>query len=404
MNRRVQRALVIVAVLALPVLASADNTEMIAKRARFWSVVSAAERFRSMGTVYPHHVIKRGGPVSELPRAIRKLDVTYSFAGVRHSLNDLLARSRTQGFLVIKDGKIVDERYFNGADEQSKFTSWSVAKSFTSTLVGLLLADGKIKTIDDPVTNYLPELKGSGYDGVPVRDLLEMSSGVRFTEEYAKPESDVEIMWRKTMDEESETLADYAKSLSRAEAPGTKFVYRSIDTGVLGMLIKRVTGERLADILSDRIWQPVGMESDATWLTDRPDPGALEAAYCCINATLRDYGRFGLLFLNHGRAGAKQVVPPSWVEQATTPQSPAVQWGRLFPGSPAGYGYQWWLIQPGPGYPYSAMGLFFQFIYVMPRYKMVIVKASAFDDFWSDWLMIEQITAFDAIGRALSVN
>jgi hypothetical protein len=130
MNRRAQRALVIVAVLALPALASADNTEMVAKRARFWSVVSAAERFRSMGTVYPYHVIKRGGPVSELPRAIRKLDVTYSFAGERHSLNDLLARSRTQGFLVIKDRKIVDERYFNGADEQSKFTSWSGTHPF----------------------------------------------------------------------------------------------------------------------------------------------------------------------------------------------------------------------------------------------------------------------------------
>ena len=222
--------------------------------------------------------------------------MTYTFAGERHSLDDLLMRSRTQGFLVIKDGKIVDERYFNGANDKSKFASFSVAKSFTSTLVGLALADGKIKTIDDPVTNYLPELKGSGYNGVPIKDLLEMSSGVRFSEEYSKSESDVMVMWRKTMDEGSETLADFAKSLGRAETPGTKFVYRSIDTGVLGMLIKRATDQSLANFLSERIWQPLGMESDATWLTDRPGPDALEVAYCCINATLRDYGRLACCF------------------------------------------------------------------------------------------------------------
>jgi CubicO group peptidase (beta-lactamase class C family) len=349
-------------------------------------------------------VIKRGGPVAELPRAPRKLDVTYTFAGKQHTLEDLFARSRTQGFLVIKDGKIVDERYFNGANDKSKFTSWSVAKSFTSTLVGLALADGKIKSLDEPVTNYLPDLKGSGYDGVPIRDILEMSSGVKFNEAYGKGASDVMIMWRKTMDEESETLADYAKSLGRAEAPGTKVVYRSIDTAVLGMLVKRVAGESLANVLSQRIWRPLGMESDATWLTDHSGPGALEAAYCCINARLRDYGRFGLMFLNQGKAGERQVVPSWWVVQATTPQSPPVQWGRLFPDDPGGYGYQWWLIKPGPQHPYSAEGVFFQFVYVMPKYNAVIVKASAYDDYWSVPLEIEQFTAFDAIGRALENN
>ena len=243
MNRRVQLALVIMAAIALPASLRAGDTATIAKRAALFTPQGRAEGFRSMDTAYPYHVIKRGGPVAELPRAPRRLDVTYMFAGKQHTLDDLLARSRTQGFLVIKDGKIVDERYFNGANDKSKFTSWSVAKSFTSTLVGLALADGKIKSLDERVTNYLPELKGSGYEGVPIKDILEMSSGVKFNEEYGKDESDVMIMWRKTMDEESETLADYAKSLGRAEVPGTKFVYRSIDTAVLGMLVKRVTGE-----------------------------------------------------------------------------------------------------------------------------------------------------------------
>ena len=175
MNRRVQLALVIMAAIALPAPSRAGDTETIAKRAALFTPRRRAEGFRSMDTAYPYHVIRRGGPVAELPRALRKLDVIYTFAGKQHTVDDLLARSRTQGFLVIKDGKIVDERYFNGANDKSKFTSWSVAKSFTSTLVGLALADGKIKSLDEPVTNYLPELKGSGYDGVPIRDILEMS-------------------------------------------------------------------------------------------------------------------------------------------------------------------------------------------------------------------------------------
>ena len=175
MNRGVQLALVIMAAIALPASSRAGDTETIAKRAALFTPRRRAEGFRSMDTAYPYHVIKRGGAIAELPRALRKLDVTYTFAGKQHTVDDLLARSRTQGFLVIKDGKIVDERYFNGANDKSKFTSWSVAKSFTSTLVGLALADGKIKSLDEPVTNYLPELKGSGYDGVPIRDILEMS-------------------------------------------------------------------------------------------------------------------------------------------------------------------------------------------------------------------------------------
>jgi CubicO group peptidase (beta-lactamase class C family) len=160
MNRRVQLALVIMASIALPAFSRAGDTETIAKRAALFTPQRRAEGFRSMDTAYPYHVIKRGGPVAELPRALRKLNVTYTFAGKQHTLDDLLKRSRTQGFLVIKNGKIVDERYFNGANDKSKFTSWSVAKSFTSTLVGLALADGKIKSLDEPVTNYLSRAQG----------------------------------------------------------------------------------------------------------------------------------------------------------------------------------------------------------------------------------------------------
>ena len=387
--------------LARAAILSAADVAGIAKRTALMTPATRALAFRSMDTAYPFNVIKRGGPVAELPRAERKLDVTYSYEGKTHTLEDLLTRSGTQGFLVVKDGKVIEERYFNGADETSRFTSWSVGKSFTSTLVGLAVADGKIKSVDDPITDYLPELKGSGYDTVPIKDILQMSSGVKFTEVYANAESDVSIMWNATMVQESQSIADYAKSLGRAETPGTKFVYRSVDTAVLGMLVKRVTGQRLADMLSERIWQPLGTEHDATWLTDRAGPDGLEAAFCCINATLRDYARFGLLFLHRGKSGDRQLVPEKWIEEATNPQGLQVQYGHLFRGAPTGYGYQWWLPVGGDEHPYSAEGVFFQFVYVNPKYNLVIVKTSAFDDFWSVPMEIEQFIAFDAIGRAL---
>jgi CubicO group peptidase (beta-lactamase class C family) len=398
-------AVALLVTLAASAAAFAGDSDAIVRRQAMLTPGNRAVAFRSMDTVFPYHVIGRGsGPVFTLPRGERQLDVTYVWQGKRHTLDDLLERSATQGFLVISDGKIVTERYFGGSSETSKFTSWSVGKSFTSTLVGLALADGRIKSLDDPVTDYLPELKGSGYDDVPIKDILEMSSGVRFTEEYNNGSSDVNKMWTQTMVRESETIADYARSLDRAEKPGTRFVYRSIDTGVLGMLVRRATGQTLAHMLSNRIWQPLGMEHAATWLTDHPGPGGMEAAFCCINATLRDYGRFGLLFLNRGQWNGKQVISARWIEQATNPQSRQVDYGHLIFGYPPGYGYQWWLMPGGEDHPYSAEGVFFQFIYVDPAHRMVIVKTSAYKDFWDEELEGETFAAYRAIATALAHN
>ncbi|HKM99913.1 MAG TPA: serine hydrolase [Candidatus Binataceae bacterium] len=404
------RLIVVISALAvLPAIlgtapVQAEDTAPFATREQIAEPWYAAGSFRHMADLFPGHVVNRGGPVSELPYSVQSLaDVHYTWQGRYHALATILARTYTTGFLVIKDGRIVYEWYFGGAKGNSSFTSWSVAKSFTSTLVGLALAEGKIAGIDHPVTEYLPELKGSGYDGVPIKDLLEMSSGVKFTEEYVNPQSSVEIMWSRAMVQETERLNDFAKSVARAEPPGTKFVYRSLDTQVLGWLVKQVTGESLAAYLSQKIWQPLGMEQNATWLTDRPGPDGMEAAYCCLNATLRDYGRFGMLFLNKGKWNGKQIVPEEWVEQATVPRGSQVQPGRLYPGYPIGYGYQWWTF-PGPDHAYSAEGVNFQFIYISPSDNLVIVKTSAFPTAWNNNLALETYAAFDAIREALRKN
>jgi CubicO group peptidase (beta-lactamase class C family) len=357
-----------------------------------------------MADLFPSHSIARGAAVSVLPRDLRSLDITYGFRGTSRSLNDFLERTRTTGFLVIKNGTIVAERYFGGAHEKSLFTSWSIAKSFTSTLVGLAIADGRIASVDRPVTDYIPELVHSGYRGVSIKDLLEMSSGIDFTEDaFAGHPSDVLYMWNHIMVNEAERLNDYAASLTRAEPPGTRFQYRSVDAQVLGWLVKNVTGKSLSQDLSERIWQPLGMESDAAWLTDRAGPDGMEAAYCCINATLRDYGRFGQMMLNRGTWNGKQIVPSRWIDEATTPQDSQVQFGKLIPGYRFGYGYQWWLPQDPPR-TFVGEGVYFQFLYVNPSENLVIVKTSALDNYWDASLEYETWAAYAAIAQALHTN
>lgn len=353
--------------------------------------------FRRFDAIFPNRLIRHGDRAAQLPRAERQLDVTYKFDGRRHPLSDILDATNTTGLLVIKDGRIVLEKYFLGADENSRFTSMSVAKSFTSTLVGLAVADGKISSVDRPVTEYVPELAGSGYDGVPIRDVLQMSSGVKFTEAYTGKD-DIAYLWQHCVEDNQQSVDDFARSLGRGEPSGKHFYYRSIDSQVLGWVVRRATGERLADYLSRKVWQPMGAESDASWIVD--GSGA-EVSFCCIQATLRDYGRFGLLFLNRGKANGNQIVSESWVKQATTPDAVQVQPGRLMPGFPLGYQYQWWTFPGGLDHPFAAEGVFFQFIYIVPHDHVVIVKTSANDGYWDDARERETYAAFDAIVAAL---
>ena len=395
-------------VLAMAANLHADGGSNLAKRQAIMEAIISGDRglaFRSMDQALPYRVVAKGGAIAELPRAARKLEVSYQFNGDTHSLDDLLARTRTLGFLVISGGSIVDERYFDGANDKSKFTSWSAAKSVTSTLVGLAVADGKIASVNDPVTTYLPELKGTAYEDVPIKDILEMSSGVAFTEEENNRTSDIWKMFFGTLVTQSQSFSEYVKTLRRrSEAPGAKWVYRSVDTEVLGMLANRVMNQPLSEILAKRIWQPAGMEQDATWITD--GSGA-EAAFCCLNATLRDYGRFGLLMLHRGKMGNRQIVPEKWISDATNPQGEQVTYGHLWPflsDDSTGYGYQWWLPNGGEKHPYSAIGLYYQFIYVNPELDLVIAKASAGPERFSIPGQNEQFAAFDAIGRFLQAH
>ncbi|WP_243718373.1 serine hydrolase domain-containing protein, partial [Actinomadura sp. 7K534] len=290
----------------------------------------------------------------ELRDAHRPLAVGYTYGGQRRTLDDYLVRTGTQGFVVLDGADVVFERYV-AAGRDSLFQSWSMAKSFTSAAVGIALGEGHIDSIDDPVTRYVPELAGSGYDGVPLRDLLRMSSGIEWDETADVPPVHVAASL-------GYPLTAMAKRQKRGWEPGTRFEYTSMNSFVLAWAVAEATGVPYHDYVQRKIWGPAGMASKA-YLGN--DSNGNSMGYCCYYATGRDFARFGLLYLNGGKAGGRQVVPASWVAQSTSPSAPFKP----------GYGFQWWLGEDGD---FSASGLGGQLIWVSPRYGVVIVKSTLF--------------------------
>lgn len=334
----------------------------------FWTPEQQQYGYRNIERIFPVHLVARSGKPSTLPTAAKDLDVAFIYKGERWDTARFIAHNRVAGLLVIKNGRIVLERYGLGADAASRWTSFSVAKSFTSTLVGAAVADGFITSIDDPVTKYLPGLKGSAYDGVTIRHLLTMTSGVRWNEDYVDPKSDVNSFGKATDTSRGSTLVTYMSKLSRAAPPGSVFHYNTGESNLLGEVVRAATGKTLAEYLSQTLWAKVGMEQDAFWITSGTGPKASEVAGCCLSIALRDYARFGLFYLQGGQLGGKKpFLPKDWVRSATTPTKASLTAGR-------GYGFQWW-VQPDGAY--EARGIFGQHIRIIPKEKLVVVSLSA---------------------------
>lgn len=347
---------------------------MIQARAAMFSAPLNFMTFQHMDQMFASRVVAAGGEVWQLPSKPVSLDREYEIGGKKMGLQEYLEATFTNALVVIKDGAIVHETYRNGSSDKTRFLTFSVAKSYVSTLVGLALQDGLIKSLDDKVVDYLPELKGTGYDGPTVRDLLRMRSGVDWLEVY---EFGSDTQLTKVHDNSLVAYAyrwcDYAKNESKPgpNKPGAVFNYATLDTSVLGCLVEKVVGKTGAEYMSERLWKPAGMESDAYWIMDGPDTTGREFFGAGLNATARDHARFGLMFLNGGMANGKQVVPAEWVRQATVPDE---GFEPTAPNEPLGYQYQWWTMTGSDAY--SAMGLHHQFIYIDPTNNMVIVKIS----------------------------
>ncbi len=363
--------------------------------------------YRHMADLFATRVIRRGHAVYPLPMAEKQLAVSYQAKGKTITTDAFMARNDVTGLLLIKDGKIVLERYGSGNTEKTKWPSWSIAKSVTSTLVGAAVKDGDIGSIDDPVTKYLPQLAGSAYDGTTIKNLLQMSSGIKFNENYGDRSSDFSHLMKCYSDRTgTRSVLSLAKAVSRRVPPGVKFQYATLDTTVVGLVVAAATHKSPSGYLSEKIWSTFGMEEDAIWVLDAN--GGQEFGGALIGATLRDFGRFGEFVLNGGRAEGKQVVPESWVEEATHPRpdTPQVNYGKLAPGGDQiGYGYSWWLYpaqQPSPNgeEAFIAEGIFGQHLYINLKEKLVGVFWGAWPKAWDDEKALETEHFLDAAIRA----
>ncbi len=329
--------------------------------------------FHSMDQIFDTRRVENEGPVWSLPSAPHAMSFTYTHAGQTHQAEEVLERTFTNALIILKHGKIVTEMYRNKTDASTHFVSFSMAKSITSTLIGLAVADGHIHSIEDPIVRYVPELKGSAYDGVTIRQALMMRSGADYDERYDFDHPGLaSAAFEESLVRNRVRFASFAEVLTRAYAPGVRFNYSTVETCVLGWVLERATGESISSYMTRKLWKPAGMESYGFWILDgTPDVGR-EFNGAGFNAVARDYARFGLLMLHNGKAQSRQVVPEAWVKDATAPRATE----PVEPGSPFGYRYQWWTL-PGTD-AYLALGLQGQFIYVDPATDTVVVKLSYF--------------------------
>ena len=330
-----------------------------------WKDEQQAKGYRDIEHIFKTTVIRRGKTVHPLPVAKTQLDPTFSYDGETWRVDDYMKAYRVSGVLVLKDGKIVLEKYALGRKPTDRWTSFSVAKSVTSTLVGAAIADGRIKSINDPVTAYIPELKGSAYEGVSVRQMLMMSSGVKWNENYTDPNSDVAKAGGSVTEPGVNPMVSYLRKLPRDHEPGSTWHYNTGETDLVGVLVSKATGEGLAQYASEKIWKPYGMERDGVWMTD---PGGQERGGTGISMTLRDYGRVAQFVLDGGKAGGKQIVPADYLADATRRE---IDNGMPAPG---GYGYFWWILPSGD---YQAVGIFGQSITTFRDERLIVVINSA---------------------------
>lgn len=335
------------------------------------------------------------------PELFQTMTIEYKQAGQvkQAGLEEFLNSSQTTSFIVIKDDAILYEGYFNGYQRDSIVTSFSMAKSIISALIGIAIDEGHISSVDDPIIDYLPEMRGKGLDGVTIRHLLLMSSGIRYV-------SDDEISGLASLSPFSDDGLSYAYPNLRGQAlavvadgkqPGTEFNYNNYNPTLLGIILERTTHMPVAQYLQEKIWKPLGMEYPASWSLDSQASG-FEATLCCVNGRAIDFAKFGRLFLNQGKWNGTQLISEQWVKDSTSPYpNPngssawrAHTWFSNWPQADGYYKYQWWgKLKPDGSYDYIAVGHNGQRIYISPQNHAVVVRFGISDggvDAWEDVL------------------
>ncbi len=313
--------------------------------------------------IFASRQIKNQGPAFRFTQNSSKINLSQLHIILANNkkvrLDKFLSDRSTKSMIIIKDDMILYEKYFNGYSRNSTVTSFSAAKSFVSALVGIAIQEGHIKSIDQPVTHFIPELaEQQDFEKITLKHLLQMTSGIRFDERYRNPLSDAARIYYDS------DLTKQIQKFSIEYPPGLINSYKSIDTQLLGIALRRATGKSLSNYLQEKIWKLVGMESHATWSIDSDENG-VEKAFCCLNALPVDFAKFGRLYLNKGNWNGEQIVPKEWVSESTKISDED--------GSAWWYQYQWWIDSPVAG-DFSARGLLGQYIYVNPRHNIIIVR------------------------------
>ena len=390
---------IVTLILLLPIAAHAGEAE----RRAFFEPENRALKFQSADAIFPARTVRAGRQVWKLGKSskARAFDPRYEFGEAEYGIDDFNERTKSNALLILKDGEIVYERYLNGSKPSTRFVSFSTAKSFTSTMVGIALEQGRVGSVDDALTEYLPALSGSAYGGVTIRDALQMVSGVEWDElvyDFSDESKPLVQLWNASYVEHRYRFVEGANTLGRLHPPGQYFNYNTLETSLLGWVVENAARQRYARYFEEQFWQPAGMEFDAAWILDGTEDFGREMTGGGLLAALRDFGRFGLMMANGGRANGKQIVSPEWVKAATTPDRDAIRYGELYEGYPLGYGYQWWLFDNGR---FEAQGIFGQLVYVAPEENVVIVKLSHWPDAWVEDMEYESYVFFQAVIEAL---
>jgi CubicO group peptidase (beta-lactamase class C family) len=330
------------------------------------------QNFRSLASIFPCRVVRRATQPHRFTRGrALPLPETYEYAGQSHSSAVLLGSTESAGMLVLHRGALRYEKYWLDTDADTQWGLWSITKSWVSALMGVAVAEGAIESIDDQITQYVPRLAGTAYEGATIKHVLQMSSGAHWDEAYWDADSDIRKAGRGLA--EGGSRGDVALGLQREFEPGTYHRYSSIDTHVLGMVLRRATQRTLVDYLREKLWAPLGAECDAFWVVEAD---GREWAAAGLSSTLRDAAKLGQLFAQQGMWEGRQLLSSAWIQASCSADAPHLRPGpRESSASPLGYGYQWWL--PDATGPFCAMGVYNQFVYVDPAREVVIAKFSA---------------------------
>lgn len=351
----------------------------------FWSQEEKERRFAMMHKLYPSIPVSTGNQISPLERAETITPKWEDGTTLTKYMND----NKVQGVIVLQDDKIKLEAYADGRSKETLWTSYSVAKSVSSMLVGVALKEGDIESLDDPLKKYITALDGFDYGNVTVRQLLTMTSGIDWNEDYEDPNSDVAQMYQSPCEGDEAHIMTYMKPMKSAFTPGTRWNYSTGETDMVGILVQKATGKSLAEYLSEKVWQPYGMEQCAYWLAD--ECSNLNIGGSGLSASLRDFARIGMLMLNDGKVGDKNLLAESYIKDATSLLFPINEQGD-------GYGYLWWRFEDGS---YAAFGIFGQMLYINPHKNLVIAQMAAWPRAGSEELSLSRQSLIEAVQRVV---